>query len=400
MNLLETLRIAWEALVSNKLRSILTMLGIIIGVGSVIAVVAIGRGTQAAVLGELEGMGSGLFQIMVGGRGEPGQVLERQVALQQRDIDLLKALLPDVEEAVAVNGIGTTVRYGNQSKNTSVSGTHAAAPKVLNLKIQDGRWFTPQEEAAGARVLVIGADGAERLMGKGVDPVGQTVSVGGYPFQVIGVLQKDTGMLTRLMNNQDDSLYVPITFIQRMTGSRDLFGLLVKARVGTDPGVVMKDAVALLERSHNGAKFSGMNFAEVTSSVTSITTILTGVIAAIAGISLVVGGVGIMNIMLVSVTERTREIGLRKAIGATYRDVLVQFLIESVVICLVGGIVGVAIASIPVVLVGRWLQISLLIDWKSIALALGFSVGVGVLFGVYPASKAARLNPIEALRYE
>jgi putative ABC transport system permease protein len=400
MSIMETLRVAWEALVANKLRSALTMLGIIIGVGSVIAVIAIGRGTQAAVVGELEGFGRGVFELFPGS-GVPGQALDRVELFEDRDVQMIKGLLPDVEDVSGFNQIGAEIRYENKVLTAAVSGANAATRRMFNLKIREGRWFSEAEETGAARVVVLGADSIKKLFGdENARAVGKRITINGLPFDVIGTLEKDTGMLTRLFSQEDANYYVPITFLQRATGRSQLMALIVKAKPGADTDTVMRDAIALMERAHRGAKYNGFSFAQVTSSVTAVTTILTGVVAAIAGISLVVGGVGIMNIMLVSVTERTREIGLRKAIGATYRDIMIQFLIEAVVICLFGGAIGVALASLPVWLVGRALQIPLLVDWTAIALALGFSVGVGVLFGVYPASKAARLDPIEALRYE
>lgn len=397
---METLRVAWEALVSNKLRSTLTMLGIIIGVGSVIAIIAIGRGTQAAVTGELAGMGSNLFQLMPGS-GVVTTAVERQEPFREADMKSLKGLLPEVQEVTSLLQVSVSVRRENKTVQTPLVGTHAVAQGVLNLKVGEGRWFGQAEETSGARVAVLGSGAVKKFFGdEKAQVVGESLSVNGLPFQIIGVLQKETGMLASMVGAEDTTLYVPISFLQRATGIRDLPFLWVQVKPGADPEKVMNDAIALMERNHNGANYSGFTFAQIASSIATVTGILTGVIAAIAGISLVVGGVGIMNIMLVSVTERTREIGLRKAIGATYSDILVQFLIEAVVICLVGGLIGVALASVPVYFVGRWLEVSLLIDWKSIALALGFSIGVGMLFGVYPASKAARLDPIEALRYE
>lgn len=399
MTLRESLRVALEALAANKLRSVLTMIGIIIGVGSVIAIIAIGRGTQAAVVGEFEGLGTGLVQLMPGGGGiqDPN---ERVEPFTEQDLRNIRRLLPDVQEVVTLSGMMAPVKYERRSVQATVSGAPAVLPAVISLKVAEGRWFTPAEEESGARVVVIGADVAKRLMGEGVKPLGRTISIAGYPFQVIGVMEKDTGMLSRLANMEDQSYYVPLPFVRRVTGERRIDNVLIKVKPGADAEAVLKDAIALVERSHNGAKFQGITFAQVAGAIKSVTSILTGVVAAIASISLLVGGVGIMNIMMVSVTERTREIGVRKAIGATYRDILIQFLIEAVTLSLFGGLIGVALASLPVWLVGRWLKIALLIDWKAIALALGFSLGVGVVFGVYPASKAARLDPIAALRYE
>jgi putative ABC transport system permease protein len=400
MTLLESLRTAWEALAANKLRSLLTMLGIIIGVGSVIAIIAIGRGTSAAVSSELEGFGAGLFQVMPRPPG-PNDREARYEPLTEADVKLVLDLLPDVQGHLVQLGMGATLKWGRNSVQTGVMGTSANAPELLNLKLAEGRWFTKEEEASAARVLVLGADSVEQLMEKGRSPIGERVMVNGYPYTVIGVMAKDTGLLTRLFNQQDNAYYVPLTVVQAKIGHvRDLGGLLLKAKPGADPEVVKNDVIALLEHVHKGARYNGFTFAQAVDAVNSVTGIITSVMAAIAGISLLVGGVGIMNIMLVSVTERTREIGIRKAIGATYGNILLQFLIESVLISVIGGLIGVGLAMIPTLIVGRLLQIDLLVDLASIALALGFSAGVGILFGVYPASKAARLDPIEALRYE
>lgn len=400
MTLLESLRTAWEALAANKLRSLLTMLGIIIGVGSVIAIIAIGRGTSAAVSSELDSFGAGLFQVMPRPPG-PNDRESHYEPLTESDVKLILDLLPDVQGHLVQMGMGATLKWERNTIQTVVMGTAANAPDLLSLKLAEGRWFTKDEEQIGARVMVLGADSVTQLMEEGHSPIGDRVMVDGYPYTVIGVMAKDTGMLTRLFNQQDTSYYVPLPAIKARLGTvRDLGGILLKAKPGTDPEVVKNDVVALLEHVHKGARYDGFTFAQAVSAVNSITGIITGVMAAIAGISLLVGGVGIMNIMLVSVTERTREIGIRKAIGATYGNILLQFLIESVLISVIGGLIGVGLAMIPTLIVGHLLEISLLVDLSAVALAVGFSAGVGILFGVYPASKAARLDPIEALRYE
>ena len=398
MSLLESLRVAWEALGANKLRSVLTMLGIIIGVGSVVAIVAIGRGTEAAVVGELQGLGSGQIQVMAGRYG-PGAEGYRVVPMSDADLRTIEQLLPDVEGVLTTTGMGAQARFERQVTNASVTGTFANAD-VFDIKVAEGRWFSKQEEEGGARVVVMGSGAVKRLMGEGVDPVGLSITLNGQPFLVIGVTQPQTGLLASLGGGEDNSYYVPITYVRRMTNQHHSQMAFIKVRPGANPNTVMADAIALLERNNPGAGYTGQSFDQILGVISGVMTIITGVLSAVAAISLVVGGVGIMNIMLVSVTERTREIGIRKAIGAAYGDIMLQFLIEAVLLSLMGGMIGVALASLPVWLVGRALDIPLLVDWKSILLAVGFSCGVGVLFGVYPASKAARLDPIEALRYE
>ncbi len=399
MSLLETLRVAWEALLANKMRSVLTMIGIIIGVGSVIAIFAIGRGTSAAVAGELSEIGSGLIFLAP---GRPGSRLptERTEFFTEADLQALQDLLPDVEAAVTSYDTRTTVRYMRTALQGQVQGHTVLGREVFGVKLAAGRWFTEEEVQVGSRVVVLGHGAARELLGEDVNPVGQTITIDGQSFQVIGVTEPPTGFLASLSGAEDKTYYVPITWVERMIGNPPIFMVYLKAREGANSQQVLRDAIALMEIRHNGAPFYGQAFDQFTGTISAVLTIITGVLSAVAGISLVVGGVGIMNIMLVSVTERTREIGIRKAIGATFRDIMVQFLIEAVLLSVIGGAIGVALAAIPVYAVASFLDIAIGLDWMSVTLALGFSVAVGVIFGVYPASKAARLDPIEALRYE
>ncbi|HLN64741.1 MAG TPA: ABC transporter permease [Symbiobacteriaceae bacterium] len=404
MSLLESLRVAIEALGANKLRSVLTMLGIIIGVGSVIAIFAMGRGTEMAVRGELESIGSGQFVLVAGYYGPNTGETYRIEPFTEQDVRNLQTLLPDVEMVSTQAQGSMQVKAGKQTYTGQVIGVSANFPDFNNEKLSEGRWFSKTEEEAGARVVILGKGAIKRLFGEdATNVVGRTVSINGYPFDVIGVREPPTGLLANLsasMGETDNILIVPVTWVRRVTGQKDIWQVQVKVKPSANPTQVMNDAVALVEKIHKGAKYTGQTFESVLGAISNVMAIITGVLSAVAGISLLVGGVGIMNIMLVSVTERTREIGLRKAIGASYRDIMTQFLIESVMLSLIGGAIGVVLAAIPTYFVGRWLKIDLLLDWISVTLAIAFSVGVGVIFGVYPASKAARLDPIDALRYE
>lgn len=399
MNFVESLQLAWESLKANRMRSILTMLGIIIGVAAVIAVIAIGRGTQAAVLSEIEGFGSNILRViaMPPAGANPGQRFE---TFTEEDIRRLPMAVPEIERIFSVDGYRAQARWGSNSLWGDVTGSPAYFFEVFNLAMGEGRPYTEAEDLSGARVLVLGSQAREELFGD-QPAVGQVVHLGGYPFEVVGVLAENTGLMAQAMGQGlDNGFLAPFSTVNRITGNRDLALLMVAVREGADMLQVSADVMEVIKAAHPGGSFITFSTQEMAAAIGSITGILTGVVSAIAGISLLVGGVGIMNIMLVSVTERTREIGIRKAIGARRTDILWQFLIEAVVVSLSGGAIGTALAALPTWAVGRWLEIDLLLTWDSIALALGFSVLVGVVFGVYPASKAAGLDPIEALRYE
>jgi putative ABC transport system permease protein len=399
MSLLETLLVAWDALKANKMRSILTMLGIIIGVGSVVAIFAIGRGAGAAVSGELQGLGSGQIMLQAGRPG-PNSQSQRIESFTEKDLKDLETLIPEIQIAIYPMVTSGTVKYNRESVSGMIAGYPSKAGEAFGVKVDKGRWYSEAEDINGSRVVVLGSGAAKNLFGEGVNPVGELVTINGLSFDVIGMTEKPKGMLVSLAGADDTNYYVPQGYLKRLFPRMTMNQVALKARDGASSKQVLDDAIALLERNHPGATFSGESFDQIMGVITTVLNIVTGVLSAVAGISLVVGGVGIMNIMLVSVTERTREIGIRKAIGASYSDIMTQFLIEAVLLSLIGGALGVALAAIPVMVVGYFLKISLLLDWVSVTLALGFSAGVGILFGVYPASKAAKLDPIEALRYE
>jgi len=398
LNFLETLRVAWESLAANKMRSLLTMLGIIIGVASVVAISAIGRGAGNAISSELSGLGAGQILLYTGSTS-PSVVNERKESFTEKDLKDMEELIPGVEMALYDISTYATVKYGRESVSAFVQGLPAGADESFGFEVEYGRWYSESESNVGSRVAVLGDAAAKRLFGEGVNPVGKEISINGATFSVIGMTKPMTGMLAS-MGAQNTTIYVPIGYMKRLYPNKEITMVYVKARDEYDPREVLDQALALMRQKHQGAEFSGETFEQILDTVNSVLGIVTGVLSAVAGISLVVGGVGIMNIMLVSVTERTREIGIRKAIGATYRNVLAQFLVEAVMLSIIGGLIGIGVAAIPVYFVGRALGITLFLDWISITLALGFSAAVGVIFGVYPASKAAKLDPIEALRYE
>lgn len=398
MSFWESVALAWDSLLQNKLRSILTVLGIIIGVAAVIAVIAIGRGTQSAVVGEIAGLGANSISIypaaMMEGRG-----LQRYRPLDEDDIHLLEGLLPDIEHTLRINVRSAVVRTEGASDRVQVIGLSANMSEVMTMTLSEGRLYSPEEDAAAARVVVLGASRAEDFFPNG-GAVGQTLYLDGWPYLVVGVLEREQGLLAMLGAGSERDIYVPISTITRDRGRAEYMQLILKVADGASVEAVRRDALEVLRIAHPDAGYGAQSIEQAIEIVQSVTGILTAVISAIAGIALVVGGVGIMNIMLVSVTERTREIGIRKALGARRRDLLLQFMVEAVVICLVGGLIGLALAAVPVWLVGRWAGIPLLVSWDSVVLAVGFSAGVGMLFGVYPASKAAALDPIQALRHE
>jgi putative ABC transport system permease protein len=416
MNPTESIRVALRALAANKLRTILTMLGIVIGVGSVVTLMSVGRGAQAQITSSIQSQGTNLLFIRPGstqqsgvrtGQGQaPTLTYEDAIAIGQR-ATTVAAVAPE-------NSQGAQLIAGGQNYNTRLLGTTPEYESVRNAKIALGEFIVPQHVEARSTVIVLGATVAETLF-PGLDPVGQTlkVNVGGRTgptFRVIGVLEKKGGTG---FGNQDDLAVVPLTTMQTRLaaqrtarGARNVGSINVQMVEGVDSQVAIEQVGEILREEHRAAQDdftiqSQEDLLEVANQVTGVLTVLLG---SIAGISLVVGGIGIMNIMLVSVTERTREIGIRKAVGARRRDILAQFLTEAILVSLVGGGIGVALGTLlataiaQIDLGGQRLQT--LVAPDAIALAFGVSAAIGLFFGIYPAARAARLNPIEALRYE
>ena len=419
MGLTEQLRVALRALSVNKLRSSLTMLGIIIGVGAVITLLSVGQGVQNLVTGQLQSIGTNLLFVVPGNMND-SQMQARSGSFQQMTLADAIAIgdpvnAPDVVAVAPELMSSAEVSYGKKTVRVNTSGVTPVYETVRNFPVTDGRFLSETDINSKARVAVIGSRIAERLFTEqGLYPLGASIKVNNVPFKVIGVLESKGGGGGMMGGNQDEVVLVPLStaherLFQRNHNSRGepLVSVAYAQVVSEDRMSEAADEIsALLRDRHDIAfedddDFSVINQRDLVAIFGQITGVLTLFLGAIAGISLLVGGIGIMNIMLVSVTERTREIGLRKAVGAKRRDILMQFLIESVVLSLIGGLLGIAIGALAAWGISQ-LQSDLtaVVTPQSIILATSFSAAVGLFFGIYPATRAARLNPIEALRYE
>ncbi len=406
--LFSSLRIALRALMANKMRSALTMLGIIIGVGAVIAMIAVGSGAKARIEEQIASMGSNLLMVMSGsstsggfrfGAGTVPTLTVDDAKAIQTEIPAVKYVSP------SISGVAQVV-FGNQNWSTVINGT---SPEMLDIRgwsLSSGRPFTKQENDGAAKVCVLGQTVVNNLFG-GIDPVGQVIRIKKIPFLVVGILSPKGQ--TTWGQDQDDIIFVPLTSAQKRLFGTTFPGMVRNIAVQATGLERMKEVEIgindLLRQRHHiqpnqENDFSVRNLTELMSSAEQSANVMSLLLGAIASISLIVGGIGIMNIMLVSVTERTREIGIRIAVGAKGRDILLQFLIESLVLSLMGGIMGIGIGILGTVVLSSFTQWPTLFSIKAILLAFLFSGSVGVFFGFYPARKASLLNPIEALRYE
>ena len=410
MNLASLLRVAMRALAVNKLRSALTMLGIIIGVGAVIVMIAVGGGAQARVEEQIRSLGSNLLLILSGTTTSGGVRMGfgSNLTISEDDAAAISREIPEALAAPALRGSAQLV-WGNQNWSTVIFGVTPDYFEVRQWTFAGGGPFDATDVAGATKVCLIGQTVARQLFG-GVDPVGQQIRIRRVPFTVIGVLEaKGQSMMG---TDQDDLVLMPIsTARKRVLGAtslakqRSVGTIWVQVREGYDMKRAEEQVRSLLRQRHRlqagqDDDFSLRNLEEVAATQEASSRVLALLLAAVASVSLVVGGIGIMNIMLVSVTERTREIGLRMAVGARTRDILGQFLVEAVTLSLIGGLVGVALGTAAAEVVARFAGWRIVLSAEAVLLAVAFAFAIGVFFGFYPARKAARLNPVEALRFE
>jgi len=397
-----TILLALREIKRNVMRSILTILGIVIGVGAVITMVTIGGGATVQVRQQIASMGSNLLMVSPGKRLGPGQS-SGNIPFKQADAEAIAREVSSVAAVAPVSSQSIQAVFGNQNWSTQVTGSDSKYFRVTNRSIRSGRQFSDNELRGGAAVCIIGVTVRKKLFG-GQDPLGEKIRLQKLSCEVIGLLE-GKGQSTMGMD-QDDIIVIPLsTFQRRISGNQDVGIIQVSIRDGASTDKAQQDIRLLMrERRHlspsDDDNFNVMDMKEIANMLTGTTQLLTALLSAVAAVSLLVGGIGIMNIMLVSVTERTREIGIRLAIGAFENEVLMQFLVEAVVLSSFGGLIGIMLALAASVWIAGLLRVPFVFNAGIVIIAFLFSGAVGVIFGYFPALKAARLDPIEALRYE
>lgn len=403
MDFLESLSMASRTLLANKLRSSLTMLGIIIGNASVIIMVGVGQGAQKLASEQFENLGPNVLFVVPGSRETQNTSLDFPRTLVLADAEAIAAQVPSVAAVAPQRQNQQFITYRNKNLQTLVVGTTPEFMAVRSFELDRGRFITDLDVKRNNQVVAIGSDIADRVFGP-TNPIGESLRIKGVSFQVVGVMKRKGAFMGV---NQDDAVYVPITtMVNRVTGRTSPYGLdltfiSISAVNEASVAAAQFQITNLLRLRHQITTeddFTVESQKDILQIVGAITGALTVMLAAIAGISLVVGGIGIMNIMLVSVTERTQEIGLRKAIGASEQDILIQFMIEAVILSVAGGLVGTSVGVGGILLVGAFTPLNAGISWSAIALATGVSGAIGLFFGVLPAQRAAQLDPIVALR--
>ncbi len=407
MKLIDIFEETYFSLVSNKVRTALTMLGIIIGIGSVIGMISIGQGAQGTIESSIQSIGSNLILVTPGaqkgagvqvsaGRGSATSLKQEDAEAIAKEISLAQAVAPEISRRYQVTAPGTNT-------NTQVVGTVSEYPAVRNIEIEEGDFISGQNVNGISRVAVLGPTTRDDLFGEGADAIGQSIRINKVDFKVIGITKSKGGSG---FGSQDDMIYVPISTAQRfLAGDTYVTTISVQAKDADSMTELQTEVTNLLLDRHKisdptQADFSVMNQADIVATASSVTGTFTILLGAIAGISLLVGGIGIMNMMLTTVTERTREIGLRKAIGAKRANISTQFLAEAIMLTFSGGIIGLILGWLISIAVTQFADIATSVSLSSVLLAFGVSAGIGVVFGYYPARRASGLNPIEALRYE
>ena len=399
----ETVAVAFQSIRANKLRAALTMLGIVIGVGAVITMVALGSGAQKAVNDRIAALGANTFTVYPGQQFRGGVSQATRVGMTTDDYLAVRNNARQIKAVVPELSSNLQVQYGSKNSNTSIVGTTANYPQVNNYTVTAGRFFTEGDNDSRQRYAVLGADVPDQMESNGAAMIGQTLLIRGIPFQIIGVLSAKG---SQGFNNPDEQIYIPLSTAQyRVLGTNRIRSMSIQVADSVPSQQGMVDLERVLRAEHKirpgqDDDFQIRNPQDILATQQEATKVFTMLLASIAAVSLVVGGIGIMNIMLVSVTERTREIGVRKALGATKNNIMLQFLIEALVLCLFGGILGILIGSGAAIVLSKVAQWNTLLSPTAIVVAFGFSAFVGLFFGIWPARRAASLDPIVALRYE
>ncbi|GIP54087.1 ABC transporter permease [Paenibacillus vini] len=388
MNLLQSVKMAWKSIIGAKIRSLLTMLGIIIGVSSVITLVSVGQGTTSQITEQLEGLGTDLLTVNITGRGNTTS-LSYEEAMQLADIEGIKAVSPVVSGSA-------TAKKDTVNDSVSIEGIAPSYEEVQDFHVQSGRYILDLDNEFRMKVALIGTETASTFLGT-ADPVGESIQLNGTSFKIVGLLESKGSSLT---GSNDNKILIPISTAERFLRSRGVRSITVQVEDTKQIEQVKSSLEAALDKKFMNADnaYTVFNSQEMLDTLNSTTQMLSLALGGIAGISLLVGGIGIMNIMLVSVSERTREIGIRKAIGAKKRNILLQFMVESTALSGFGGLIGVGLGYGASAMIGHYSSLSTSVSVPIVLIAFGFSLFIGIVFGMIPANKAAKLRPIYALR--